>query len=650
MSFHSLGIYVGGARVAMLRIDQTTRAFFFGRHTASPHREVPSYWTASSMVALLAMVSIVAHLVLRYVVHARRAVWQAPLLVTVIGGGLPLVVPLTRKLLAREFGSDHLAGISIVTAVILHEYLVAAIVILMLSGGTTLEQFASRKASSVLDALARRMPQMAHRSRDGKLEDIKLDAIAIGDVLTVFPYEICPVDGIVVEGRGKMNEAYLTGEPFEIEKIRGSQVISGAINGDTALSIRAEKLAIDSRYANIMKVMRDAEQERPSIRRLGDKLGAWYTPIALGAGGLAWAITGEAHRFLAVVVVATPCPLIIAIPVAVIGAISLSARRGIIIKNPAALEQVDLCRTLIFDKTGTLTYGKPALSEIVCAPGFTRMQILHAVASLERYSKHPLARATLDAAEAEHITTDPVSDLSERPGEGLRGTVREQTIWITSRKKIANRNVALPAGDSGLECVVFLNDAYAATLRFQDKPRKDSRTFISHLRPRHLVGRVLIVSGDREQEVRRLAEQVGISEVYSAKSPEEKVAIVRREASRAPTLFLGDGINDAPAMQAATVSVAFGIQSDITAEAADAVILETSLGRVDELIHIARRMRRIALQSAMGGMALSIFGMIAAATGYLPSFGGAIAQEVIDLAAVLNALRVGLPLESLTDY
>jgi len=634
----------------MLRIDPTARAFFFGRYAASSHREGPSYWTVPSIVALLAIVSIVAHLVLRYVVHAPRAVWQAPLLVTVIGGGLPLVVPLTRKLLAREFGSDHLAGISIVTAVILHEYLVAAIVILMLSGGTTLEQFASRKASSVLDALARRMPQMGHRSTDGKLEDIKLDAIAIGDVLTVFPYEICPVDGVVVEGCGKMNEAYLTGEPFEIEKIRGSQVISGAINGDTALSIRAEKLAIDSRYANIMKVMRDAEQERPSIRRLGDKLGAWYTPIALGAAGLAWAITGEAHRFLAVVVVATPCPLIIAIPVAIIGAISLSARRGIIIKNPAALEQVDRCRTLIFDKTGTLTYGKPALSEIVCAPGFSRVQILQAVASLERYSKHPLARATLDAAEAEHITTDPVSDLSERPGEGLRGTVREQTIWITSRKKIANRNVALPAGDSGLECVVFLNDAYAATLRFQDKPRKDSRTFISHLKPRHLVGRVLIVSGDREQEVRRLAEQVGISEVYSAKSPEEKVAIVRREASRAPTLFLGDGINDGPAMQAATVSVAFGIQSDITAEAADAVILETSLGRVDELIHIARRMRRIALQSAMGGMVLSIFGMIAAATGYLPPVGGAIAQEVIDLAAVLNALRVGLPLESLTDY
>ena len=472
----------------------------------------------------------------------------------------------------------------------------------------------------------------------------------VGDTLAVFPHEICPVDGVVIEGHGKMNEAYLTGEPFEIEKMPGSQVISGAINGDTALSIRAEKLAVESRYARIMQVMQDAEQRRPRIRRLGDKLGAWYTPVALALAGLAWAATGEAHRFLAVVVVATPCPLLIAIPVAVIGAISLSARRGIIIKNPAVLEQIDHCRTLIFDKTGTLTYGKPALSEILCAPGFTKDQVLQAVASLERYSKHPLSRAVLEAAQDAHLPAEPVSDISERPGEGLRGTVGKQRIQITSRNKISDKTITLPPVASGLECVVLFDDLYAATLRFQDTPRTDSRTFIKHLRPRHAVGRVLIVSGDRDQEVRRLAEQVGIREVHSAKSPEEKVVIVRSEASRAPTLFLGDGINDAPAMQAATVGVAFGVQSDITSEAADAVILETSLGRVDELIHIARRMRRIAFQSAVGGMILSILGMVAAASGYLPPIGGAIAQEIIDLAAVLNAVRVALPADSLTDF
>jgi heavy metal translocating P-type ATPase len=620
------------------------------------HRELteghwkPSTSTAPAVIAFLALASVLSHLVLRYVLDVPRIAWQAPLIVVLFAGGLPLLVPLTQKLLAREFGSDHLAGISIVTSVVLGEYLVGVIVILMLSGGTALEQFASRRASSVLDALARRMPQIAHRRTGANLADVKLAEIAIADVLAVFPHEICPVDGVVVEGHGQMNEAYLTGEPFEIEKIPGSQVISGAINGDVALYIRAEKLAVDSRYARIMRVMQDAEQRRPRMRRLGDKLGAWYTPVALALAGLAWAATGEAHRFLAVVVVATPCPLLIAIPVAVIGAISLSARRGIVIKNPAVLEQIDRCRTLIFDKTGTLTYGKPALTEILCAPGFVKEQVLQAAASLERYSKHPLSRAVLKAGQDAHLAAEPVSDISERPGEGLRGTVGERRIQITSRDKISGGTSMLPAVSSGLECVVLFDDLYAATLRFHDTPRTDSRPFIKHLRPRHAVSRILIVSGDRDQEVRHLAEEVGITDVHSAKSPEEKVAIVRKEASRASTLFLGDGINDAPAMQAATVGVAFGVQSDITSEAADAVILETSLGRVDELIHIARRMRRIALQSALGGMILSILGMLAAASGHLPPIGGAIAQEVIDLGAVLNALRMVLPVHSLRDF
>jgi len=228
--------------------------------------------------------------------------------------------------------------------------------------------------------------------------------------------------------------------------------------------------------------------------------------------------------------------------------------------------------------------------------------------------------------------------------------VGAQRVWITSRNQISDKDFSLPPVASGLECVCLIDDAYAATLRFHDTPRIDSRTFIKHLTPRHAVGRLMIVSGDRDQAVRELAEQVGIQDVHAQMSPEEKVAIVRKEAGEGPTLFLGDGINDAPAMKAATVGVAFGSQSDITSEAADAVILETSLARVDELIHIARRMRHIALQSAVGGMMLSIVGMLAAATGYLPAIGGAIAQELIDLAAVLNAVRVALPRNSLTDY
>lgn len=607
-------------------------------------------WTKPKNIALLTITGILLHLFLRYLSNAPRIVWQMPLIVVLIIGGVPLLVTLTQKLFAREFGSDHLAGISIVTSVILSEYLVAAIVILMLSGGTALEQFASRRASSVLDALAKRMPQVAHRKCGPELSDVRLGDIAVGDTLVVFPHEICPVDGAVIEGHGKMNEAYLTGEPFEIAKTPGSEVLSGSINGDAALHIRAEKLAVNSRYARIMRVMQDAEQRRPRIRRLRDKLGAWYTPMALSLAGIAWAATGESHRFLAVLVVATPCPLLISIPVAVIGAISLSARRGIIIKNPAALEQIDRCHTLIFDKTGTLTYGKPSLSDIICAPGFARHEVLRMTASLEHYSKHPLSQAILDAARSANLSVELVSEISERPGEGLSGRVGSSSVWITNRNKVIDRKLALPPVAPGLECLLFIDDSYAATFRFHDMPRQESRTFVKHLSPRHAVNRVLIVSGDRDQEVRHLAEQVGIAELHSAKSPEDKVAIVRKEAAQAPTLFLGDGINDAPAMQAATVGVAFGVQSDITSEAADAIILETSLGRVDELIHIARRMRRIALQSAAGGMGLSILGMIAAAFGYLPPIGGAVAQEIIDLAAVLNAVRVALPTHSLTDF
>jgi len=607
-------------------------------------------WTKPNNIAIFTIAGILLHLVLRYLLHSSPIASRVPLIAVLILGGVPLLVPLTRKLFERDFGSDHLAGISIVTSTILGEYLVATIVILMLSGGTALEQFASRRASSVLDALARRMPQVAHFKRANALFDVQLKDVAVGDMLVIFPHEICPVDGVVVEGHGKMNEAYLTGEPFEIAKTPGSEVLSGSINGDAALHIRAEKLAVDSRYARIMRVMQDAEQHRPRIRRMGDRLGAWYTPVALSLAGIAWAATGESHRFLAVLVVATPCPLLISIPVAVIGAISLAARRGIIIKNPAVLEQIDRCRTLIFDKTGTLTYGKPSLSEIICAPEFAKDGVLRVAASLENYSKHPLSRAILEAAQSANLPVELVSEISERPGEGLRGKVGQHSVWITNRKKIKDRELTLPPVTPGLECLIFLDDLYAATFRFRDMPRAESRTFINHLRPRHAVNRVLIVSGDRDEEVRRLAEQVGITELHSAKSPEDKVAIVRKEAAQAHTLFLGDGINDAPAMQAATVGVAFGVQSDITSEAADAVILETSLGRVDELVHIARRMRRIALQSAVGGMALSILGMFAAAFGYLPPIGGAIAQETIDLAAVLNAVRVALPTRSLTDF
>jgi heavy metal translocating P-type ATPase len=564
------------------------------------------------------------------------------------------VVGLVARLSRLEFSSDLLAGIAIITSVILGEYLAGTLVVLMLSGGQALEAYAVRRASFALEALARRMPSLAHRKLNESVGDVPVAEVAVGDVLVVFPHETCPVDGVVLDGRSTMNEAYLTGEPYLLPKATGSAVLSGAINGDGALTIRAEKTAVDSRYAKIMEVMRESEQRRPQLRRLGDQIGAAYTPLAVAIAALAWAFGGDASRFLSVLVVATPCPLLIAIPVAIIGSVSLAARRGIIIKDPAVLEKIDTCRIAIFDKTGTLTYGKPKLTEILPATGFPGDETLAAVASLERYSRHPLASAMIEAATEARLPLQEAGRVSERPGEGLRGVIRGRIIEVTSRKKVAAQSPAsvglLPPPAGGLECVVLIDGHYAATFRFRDEPREEGKPFVRHLKPQHGFERVLLVSGDRESEVRYLAEKVGIDEVYAARSPEQKLALVREETERTNSVFMGDGINDAPALTAATVGIAFGQGSDVTAEAAGAVILESSLERVDELLHIGRRMRSIALQSAIGGMGLSVIGMCIAAAGYLPPVAGAIAQEVIDVLAVLNALRASTTPRILSDY
>lgn len=604
----------------------------------------------SSAIAVLAVVGILIHLALRWANHGTPPSRNLPLYFVLIGGGVPLVLSLGLKLIRRQFGSDLLAGISIVAAALLEEYLAGALVVLMLSGGEALESLAIGRASSVLQALARRMPLLAHRRMNNQVSDVPLDDVKVGDELTVYPHEICPVDGVVIAGQGVMDESYLTGEPFMMPKAPGSEVFSGAINGESALTLRAARLAVDSRYARIMQVMRDSEQRRPQLRRLGDQLGAWYTPIALGLAILAWIWSGDPVRFLAILVVATPCPLLIAIPVAIIGAISLAAKRSIIIRDPAVLERIDQCRTIVLDKTGTLTYGEPSLTERFHATGTDEALVLQLAASVERYSKHPLAKPILEAARRKQLALLDASRVREQPGQGLEGIVAGRHVRIIGRRQAEARADAVPPPSTGLECVILLDDHYAATYRFHDSPREDSRSFITHLGPRHHFERVLIVSGDRESEVRYLAQRVGIHEVYASQTPEEKVAITRRETLRAPTLFIGDGVNDAPALATATVGLSFGHQSEITTEAAGAVILDTSLKRVDELFHLARRMRRIALQSAIGGMALSVVGMLVAFGGWLPPVGGAVVQEVIDLAAVLNALRAAVAGSELSDY
>ncbi len=610
------------------------------------------------MVALGSVLAIAASLILD-LADASESVTVLPLMVIVVVGGVPLVWVITRDLIARTPGADLLAAIAIVTAVLLDEWLVAAIIVLMLSGGEALEEAATARASRVLEALAKRAPSIAHRLVNGapsdRTEDVPVEEIAVGDRVVVLPHEVCPVDGEVLTGHGSMDESYLTGEPFVITKSVGSMVLSGAINGDDALVVVASRTTADSRYAQIMGVLTEAEENRPRIRRLADRLGAWYTVLALAMGVLGWVVSDDPERFLSVMVIATPCPLLIAVPVAIVGAISLAARSAIIIKDPGILERLPTTTTMMFDKTGTLTYGRPVLTDLEPADGVDPDEVLRLAGALERYSRHPLSSAVVDAAEerlGDRVSAS-VERLSERPGEGLTGAVDGHRIRITSRGRaleLLGEGAAIPPELGGMEAVVLVDDAYAATLRFRDEPRMGSWEFVQHLGPRHGVARTMLISGDRSSEVWYLAEKVGITEVHAGASPEEKLAIVKAEGLTGTTLFLGDGINDAPAMTAADIGIAFGQESDITSEAAGAVVLDSSLERLDELLHIGERMRRIALQSALGGIALSMIGMVLAVLGMLPPLIGAIAQEGIDLLAILNAARVVALRRPMADY
>ncbi len=620
------------------------------RPTVTPTR----WWErigSHTAILIFTTAAMAAALIAKFALHNSTATDRL-LLAGILGSSIPILLGLIREVLRGNFSVDLLAALSIVTSIILHEYWVAAIVILMLSGGQTLETYATRRASSVLGALAKRMPETAHRAgADNAVVDVPSEQIAVGDQLMLYPHELCPVDGVVLGGSGSMDESYLTGEPFLMEKAPGTTVLSGAINGNSALTIRATKIASDSRYAKIVEVLHASEEDRPAIRRLGDRIGGWYTPLAVAIALASWLFSGHPERFLAVLVIATPCPLLIAIPVAIIGAISVGARYGIVIKDPSILEKLNSCKTLIVDKTGTLTYGAPSLTEVIAVGAWSRTTLLQFAASLERYSKHPLAKAVLDAASREQVPLVEVGAVSEAPGMGLTGEINGHAWILTGRGKVPKALAEyLPDAAPGLECILLRDGELAGVLRFLDEPRGESKPFLTHLGPKHAITEIVLLSGDRPAEVEQFASSMGLTHVYGGMSPEQKLDVVRQLTAKAPTLYLGDGINDAPAMMAATAGIALGVNSDITTEAAGAVILQSSLASVDELIHIGSRMRRIAITSALGGMLLSLAGMCAASLGYLTPIQGAISQEAIDLLSILNSLRMILPVGQLSDF
>lgn len=592
------------------------------------------------VLLVLGALAIAVHFIL-VMVAPYFASW--PLLLVLGLGAIPFLWQIGAKLVHKDFGADVLAAISIVAAVLLGQYLAAVLVMLMLSSGQALESYALRRASSVLQALADRMPRQARRKEGDSVLEIDISDIRIGDIIQILPHETSPVDGTVISGHSFMDESYLTGEPYQVAKAPGAVVISGSINGESLLLIKAEKLAKDSRYSNIMSAVERARENRPKIRRLADRLGSIFAPVSLLVAIAVWIYTGDPVRFLSVLVVATPCPLFIAIPVAIISAISLAARLGIIINDPAVLELLPTCTTAIFDKTGTLTYGKPSLTEVIALPGFLESQVLSLAASLEQYSKHPLAKAVVEGAAREHVAILEAEKLHEKPGLGLFGTIGGDEVFITGRAQLAAQNLSvesLPKDAGGLECFVVINNRVAGCLKFRDEPRGDSRNFVRHLTPFHNFTHVILLSGDRKSEVDNLANRLGLSDARAEQSPEQKLATVLEYGKKSPTLFMGDGINDAPALKAATVGIAFGQPSTATKAAAGAVILESSLSKVDELLHLSNAFRRVALTSAIGGMALSFVAMFFAAGGYITPAAGALLQQVIDAIAIVNALRL----------
>jgi heavy metal translocating P-type ATPase len=557
--------------------------------------------------------------------------------------GAIILFDLLKDIIRKDFSADFLAGISIVTAIFLEEYWAAILVVFMLSGGQSLERLAMKNASAILQALAQRMPHHARRRVNGSVEQISLDEVNIGDIIEVYPHDICPVDGIVIDGRSSMDEAFLTGEPYVMPKVGGSTVISGAINGEGLLTIRASALARDSRYQKIAAVIEQQATKRVRMRRIADAIASWYTPFGLIVALLAWGFSGDPIRFLSVLVVATPCPLIIGIPVAIIGAISSAARKGIIIRDPASLEAASTCSAMILDKTGTLTVGKPQVTSIKLFGDWSENKILPLLLSAEQYSKHPLATAIVSYAELAGATPLNVATVEEQPGRGLVASIDGCTIEIGKWSLLEAAGASVSEQPQGPSCSVIVNGAPAALLTFRDIPRRESRPCVEHLAAHHGIRNVMMLSGDRDAEAQYLALQVGITKARGGLSPEEKLETLQEVMAKERTIFIGDGINDAPSLQAATVGIGLGTKSDIIGESADVIILEPSLERVDAFLHLSRRVRTIALQTGLGGIALSIIGMGVAAVGFLPPVVGACVQEGIDLLSILNALRTTAP-------
>ena len=536
-----------------------------------------------------------------------------------------------------EFGSDILALISIIATVLTNELLAASVIALMLAGGRALESWAEGRARSKLEALLARAPHSAHViSNNGEVVELALAKVVVGDRLLVRSGEVVPIDGILASD-GTFDESALTGEPMPVFRPAGDLISSGVLNSGSEVELLATNTAEDSTYSNLIRLVAQAQATSANGVRIANKWAVRFVPLALGLAGAAWIISGQVTNAVAVIVAATPCPLILAVPVAIIAGMSKASTRGAIVKGGAALESLARAKTVLLDKTGTLTQGGPEISSISFAPGVDENHVLTLAASLEQSSPHVVAKAIVLEAKRRGLRLLRAKDVLEEHGTGLSGLVAANRIYVGQLTR------ALPTwanGDHSLLVSVVLGDELVAIIGLDDPLRTEARATVSNLRTLG-VTRIAMISGDRQSTADSIANEVGLDEVFAECKPEEKLNIVRAEmlATKGTVIAVGDGINDAPALAAATVGVAMGARGATAAsEAADVVIVEDSIEHLADAIDVAQGARNRALQAAGVGMTLATGAMLLGAFGVFNATASAVTQEFIDAAAILWAL------------
>jgi len=609
-------------------------------------RASPPLEGSPAAILIIVLVAVVAGTVL-WLVGAQAAAdlaWAAAVVLALI----PLTIAVVRDLLHRETGVDLIALLAMVGSLILGQYLAGAVVGLMLSGGQALERYARSRARRELSALLARAPQVVHRYEDGILTSPNIGEVRKGDLLLVKPGEVVPVDGVVTSAMAVLDESALTGESRPADRPEGDTVHSGVVNAGAPFDMHAITTAEQSTYAGIVRLVREAQSSKAPFVRLADRYAMWFLPLTLGVAALAWAVSGNPVRALAVLVVATPCPLILAAPVAIVAGISRAAHRGVIVKGGGALETLARASTLIFDKTGTLTSGAPRVALVETFGSMSPDELLRLSASLDQVSLHVFAGGIVSAARAKRLELELPTEVSEHGGQGIEGVVGihrvalGQARWLSAGEPLPDAAATLRrrvAISGAMAVYIAVDGVINGALVIDDPVRADTPDALRTLR---LAGikRIVLLSGDRADVAQAVGSSLGADVVLSAHSPAQKVRAVVDDRGRGVPVMVGDGVHDAPALAAADGGIAMGARgASASAEAADAVIVVDRLDRVAEALLIARRARNIAVQSVLAGMALSGFGMVLATFGVLVPVAGAFFQEAIDVAVILNALR-----------